>query len=192
MINLKISGWNMAIAILIGTLATSCAFQRVVTGKKAEKQAAVAGTDPSLFDQLIPVGTKFNAGLFKTYLVGGKYYFEIPDTLLGRPMIVITRFKKTSFGLTTPQHQYGGEKENEQVWTWERHGRQIFIRVQNYKIMADAKSGMQQAVASSNLPPILAAFDIKALDGSGVLIDVTDFYRGDTPAIGITEDEKKH
>jgi len=178
-------------AIVIGTLATSCAMQKKPPGLKTGKQAAVNGTGPSLFDQLIPAGTKFNAGLFKTYLVGSKYYFEIPDTLLGRPMVVITRFKKTPFGLTTLQHQYGGEKENEQVWTWERHGRQIFIRVQNYKIMADAKSGMQQAVASSNLPPILAAFDIKAVDGSGILIDVTDFYGGDTPAIGITDDEKK-
>jgi hypothetical protein len=184
-------GRSLGIAILIGTVATSCSMQQNVRGKKAEKQAAVPKADPSLFDRVIPAGTKFNAGLFKTYFVGGKYYFEIPDTLLGRPMIVITRFKKTPFGLATPQHQYGGEKENEQVWTWERHGRQIFIQVQNYKIMADAESGMQQAVASSNLPPILAAFDIKAVKGSGVLIDVTDFYGGDTPAIGITDDEKK-
>jgi len=74
------------------------------------------------FNDLIPEGTKPNKGLFNIYKVTDKYYFEIPDSLLGREMLAVTRLVRTPAGLKIETHSYGGEEENSQVWKWERHG----------------------------------------------------------------------
>ena len=141
------------------------------------------------FSDLIPVKTVVDKGLFNTYKVDGKYYYEIPDSLLGREMLVVTRLTKTP----TNTRQYGGEEANDQVWKWEKHDKQIFIRVPSYSVRADSTSDMYKSVKNSTLDVVLAAFDIKAYnkDTTGVVIDVTDFYNGDIAAIGISDDTKK-
>ncbi|QQL49762.1 zinc-dependent metalloprotease [Mucilaginibacter ginkgonis] len=132
-------------------------------------------------------------GLFTVYKADGKYYYEIPDSLLGREMLVVTRFVKTPARLKTFGSQYGGEEVNNQVWKWERHDKQIYLRVPSYSVRADSTSDMYRSVKNSNLDAVLAGFDIKAYnkDTTGVLIDVTDFYNGDIPAIGIPDEIKK-
>jgi hypothetical protein len=144
------------------------------------------------FSDVIPEKTKVNKGLFNTYKVEGKYYFEIPDSLFQREMLVVTRLSKTPADLRAGE-QYGGEEANEQVWKWEKHDKQIFIKVPSYSLRADSTSDMYRSVKNSNLDAILASFDIKAYnkDTTGVVIDVTDFYNGDVAAIGIPDDIKK-
>src|SRR5471030_3569 len=51
------------------------------------------------FTDVIPAKTKVNKGLFNTYKVDGKYFFEIPDSILSREMLVVTRLSKTPAGL---------------------------------------------------------------------------------------------
>jgi len=145
------------------------------------------------FSEIITAKTKADSGLFNTYKVDGKYYYEIPDSLINREMLVVTRYVKTPGGLKTFGQQYGGEELNDQVWKWERHDKQIFIRVPSYSIRADSTTDMYQSVKNSNLDAVLASFDIKAFnkDSTGVLIDVTDFYNGDISAIGLTDNVKK-
>ncbi|WP_233138139.1 zinc-dependent metalloprotease [Mucilaginibacter sp. MD40] len=137
--------------------------------------------------------TKGDTGLFTTYKVDGKYYFEIPDSLLDREMLVVTRFVKTPVGLKSFGQQYGGEEVNNQVWKWQRHDKQVFVRVPSYSVRADSTSDMYQSVKNSNLDAILASFEIKAYnkDTTGVLVDVTDFYNGDVAAISAPDNIKK-
>ncbi|HZY36546.1 MAG TPA: zinc-dependent metalloprotease [Mucilaginibacter sp.] len=145
------------------------------------------------FSDLIPAKTKVNKGLFNVYKVEGKFYYEIPDSLFGREMLVVTRLAKTPSGLHTFGAQYGGEEANQQVWKWEKHDKQVMLRVPSYEIRADSTSDMYHAVKNSNLDAVLASFDIKAFnkDTTGVVIDVTDFYNGDIAAIGIPDEIKK-
>ena len=141
------------------------------------------------FSDLIPAKTPVDKGLFNAYKVDGKYYYEIPDSLLGREMLVVTRLTKTP----TNTRQYGGEEANDQVWKWEKHDKQIFIRVPSYSVRADSTSDMYRSVKNSTLDVVLASFDIKAYnkDTTGFVIDVTDFYNGDVAAIGISDETKK-
>lgn len=136
---------------------------------------------------------KGDSGLFTTYKVDGKYYYEIPDSLVSREMLVVTRFVKTPVGLKSFGQQYGGEEVNNQVWKWERRDKQVYIRVPSYSVRADSTSDMYQSVKNSNLDAVLAAFDIKAYnkDTTGVLIDVTDMYNGDVAAISLPDNIKK-
>ncbi|WP_233603015.1 zinc-dependent metalloprotease [Pedobacter sp. KBW06] len=157
------------------------------------KTAEIKKSNIKKFSEVIPAGTKADGGLFNIYKVDQKYYYEIPDSLLGREMLVVTRFTQTPVALKESRAQYGGEMINNQVWKWERRDKQIFIRVPSYTYVADPSSDLHQALENSNALPILAVFDIKAFssNGKGILIDITDFYNGDIPGMSLPEGLKK-
>jgi len=145
------------------------------------------------FSEVITAKARTSNGLFKTHKVDDKWYFEIPDSIINREMLVVTRLAKVPAGVKVGNQQYGGEELNEQVWKWERRGKQVYIRVPSYATKADPKSDMFESVQNSNLAQILASFEIKAYnkDTTGVVIDVTDFYNGDVMAIGATDQIRK-
>jgi hypothetical protein len=145
------------------------------------------------FSEVITAKARTKPGLFKTYKVDDKWLFEIPDTLLSREMLVVTRLNKVPSGVSVGNQQYGGEQLNEQVWQWERRGKQVLVRVPSYSVRADSTSDMYQSVKNSNLSTIIASFDIKAYnkDTTGVVIDVTEFYGGDVMAISATDELRK-
>ncbi|MGY0039530.1 zinc-dependent metalloprotease [Pedobacter sp. NJ-S-72] len=173
--------------------------------KKSKKTSASAATAPVTpapkkeglkpFSEVITAKARIKNGLFKTYKVEDKWFFEIPDTLLNREMLVVTRLNREFLPVcvSVGNQQYAGESLNNQVWQWERRGKQVFIRVPGYSVRADSASDMYQSVKNSNLSTILASFEIKAYnkDTTGVVIDVTDFYNGDVVAIGATDALRK-
>jgi len=191
--------------IILAVIASSCATKKeaqtgtVKTTSTGSGSTATATVGPAKkegikkFSDLIPAKTKVDKGLFNTYKVEGKYYYEIPDSLMGREMLVVTRLAKTPANINVPYNQYGGEEANQQVWKWEKHDKQVLLRVPSYSIRADSTSDMYQSVKNSNLDVVLASFDIKAFnkDSTGVVIDVSDFYNGDITAIGISDNLKK-
>ncbi|HVK97359.1 MAG TPA: zinc-dependent metalloprotease [Flavisolibacter sp.] len=114
-----------------------------------------------------------------------KYYFEIPNTLLGKDFLTVTRFVRTPAGASL----YGGEQANENVLRFERGPEnRIFLRsVLNIISSPDSTRPIYQAVKNSNVDPIAAAFNIVAFnkDTTGVVIDVTDFFKGDNQVVSI-------
>lgn len=206
-ISLRASAYLCMAALGVSAITSSCASKKkaaqtitIKTSSTATGSTATATIGGSSkkegikkFSDVIPEKSKADKGLFNTYKVDGKYYYVIPDSLLNREMLVVTRFVKTPANLKVFGEQYGGEEQNQQVWKWERHDKQIFIRVPSYSIKADTGTDMYKSVKNSNLDAVLASFDIKAYnkDTTGVVIDVTDFYNGDVTAIGITDELKK-
>jgi hypothetical protein len=77
--------------------------------KKKKKSAAPVKTE---------VRTPAKNGLFNVQFHKDKYYFQIPDSLLGRLLMVNTRFVSTPVDAGV----YGGELANSQVLYWEKRG----------------------------------------------------------------------
>lgn len=204
--SLRVSSYLRVAAVSLAVFASACATKKQATQTVTLKTTATPGGTTATatvggpskkegikkFSDLVGK-VKGDNGLFNTYKVDGKYYFEIPDSLLNREMLVVTRFVKTPTGLKSFGQQYGGEEVNDQVWKWERHDKQVFIRVPSYSVRADSTSDMYQSVKNSNLDAVLASFDIKAYnrDTTGVLVDVTDMYNGDLSAISVPDAIKK-
>lgn len=65
------------------------------------------------FDDIIGKEAKSDEGLFNIHEVKDKFYYEIPDALLGKEMLMVTRIAKTANGLG-----FGGGKQNTQVVRW--------------------------------------------------------------------------
>ncbi|MEY4280744.1 MAG: hypothetical protein RLZ39_156 [Bacteroidota bacterium] len=129
-------------------------------------------------------------GLFKVHKVEDKYYFEIPDSLLGREMMMTSRFSKIAGGGGV----YAGEKDNEQTVVFEKGiNKNILLRVVTVLSVADSTTDIIKAVKNSNLNPIVANFEIKTIakDSSASVIDVTDFFKGDNLPVSLSVMNKK-
>lgn len=151
---------------------------------------AASANSPKPYSKVITDKAHTQKGLFTVHKVDDKWYFEIPDSIFNRQMMVTTRFTKTSGGSYT----YAGEMENEQTIIWEKGpDHKVFLRSVTTISMADSTTDIYKAVTSSNLNPISAAFDIKAIgkDSNSVVIDVTDFLKGDNQPVSIGAFTKK-
>jgi len=154
---------------------------------KPAAPATVTPPRPAIkpYKEVITDKAKTDGGLFKVHRLDGKYFYEIPDSLFNREMLVVTRYAKTP----TIDGTYGGEELNEQIWKWQRRDKQVLIRVPSFRNIADRNTEMFQAVKNSNLDAVLSIFDIKAInkDSSSVVIDVTDLYAKDVQSLGLPQ-----
>lgn len=142
---------------------------------------------PKPYAEVITDKAKSKDGLFKVHFLDGKYFYEIPDTLIGREMLMVTTIAKTADGIG-----YGGERTNTLLVRWDQNGDNVLLRVVSYSNTAADSLPIFTAVKSSNLEPILQKFDVKAKakDGKGVVIDVTDLFAKDVQAIGLPQQRR--
>lgn len=140
------------------------------------------------FDDVIKEGATSDEGLFTVHKVEEKYYYEIPDSLLDREMLMVSRIARTAAGIG-----YGGEKNNTQMVRWEKRDKTIYLRRLSYENTANDTLPVYQAVRNSNLEPIILSFSIEALsrDSAGSVIDVTPMFAKDVPAIGLQEGRRR-
>ena len=172
-------------------LAFSLNAQRPDTaaGPRRDLPAAIK-TGPKAYSEVITKKAQSQKGVFTVHFVDDKYFFEIPDSLLGRELLAVTRFAKVAGGA----RKYGGEEANEQSLQFEKGPNQrIFMRVITLISKADSSQTIAKAVKNSYLDPIVASFDIKAYgkDSTSTIIDVTDFFKGDNQAVSLTSSEKR-
>ncbi|GGA99241.1 glutaminyl-tRNA synthetase [Puia dinghuensis] len=141
---------------------------------------------PKPYKEVITDKAVTHYGLFTVHKIDERWYFEIPDSLLGREFMAITRFSKTAAGGGI----YGGELANQQTLEWDKGpAHTLFLRVVTLVSMADSTSKIYKAVKNSSVDPIASAFDIKAYgkDSASVVIDVTDYFKGDNLIVSIPQ-----
>jgi len=146
---------------------------------------------PKPYKEVITDKAVSHTGLFTVHKVEDKWYFEIPDSMLDREFMAITRFSKTAAG----DGIYGGELANQQTLEWEKGpSNTLFLRVVTLVSMADSTNKIYKAVKNSSVNPIAAAFEIRAFgkDSASVVIDVTDYFRGDNLIVSIPSGIKSH
>ncbi len=143
------------------------------------------------YADVITARARTDSGLFHVHLVGERLYYEIPDSLLGREMLLMTSIAGAPSGLSG--FLTAGSVIGKQVLRWERREDRIVLRKLSYDNVASDSLPVSRSVRSNNFEPILQVFDIKAenLDSSAVVIEVTDFFKEDVPAIsGLTNAQR--
>jgi len=161
----------------------------------AQGQRGGARTEnPKPYKEVITDKAVSHSGLFTVHKVEDKWYFEIPDSIFGRDILVSTRYSRTSAG-----GNYGGEQVDVQTIRWEKGpNHTVFFKVLTVVNVADdSTQPIAQAVRNSNMEPIAAEFDVKAYGKSAdsasgtVVIDVSDFFKGDNQVISLTPGIKR-
>ncbi|TVR17985.1 MAG: DUF5117 domain-containing protein [Balneolaceae bacterium] len=146
--------------------------------------APSGNSEINAFSDVISQDAEKDAGLFNVYKDDSKYYYEIPDSLLGREMLMVSRIARTADGIL-----YGGMRSNNQVLRWEKRDNNILLRRVSFTNTASDTLPIYEAVRNSNFEPILASFSIEALneDSTGSVIDVTSLFTTDVPALGLPQ-----
>jgi len=147
--------------------------------------------EPKTYSDVITDDAVTDEGVFNVHRTDEELFFEIPDSLLGRDMLLVTRIAKVPVGF--PGYSPAGVKTGEQVLRWERQANKILLRTISYSNVADDTLAISISVEANNFGPIIASFDIEVEgeDGNSVVLDVTDFYEADTPALtGLTAEQR--
>lgn len=139
---------------------------------------------PKPYKDVITSKAVTDMGLFTVHKVDDSYFFEIPDSLLGRDILVVNRISKAPAGLRSGSFfGYAGDQIGQNVIRFEKGpNNKIFLRNISFAEYAkDSTSPMFTSVNNSNIQPISASFDLKALgkDSTGIVIDVTEYLNGD-------------
>lgn len=158
--------------------------------KKSKKQPELTTQAPKkqskfkTYREVIPSNAVTDQGLFKVHKVDAKYYFEVPNSLLNKDMLLVSRYAKLPADLGGG-YVNAGSKTNEQLIVWERFQDKILIKVKNYSAVSNDSLPIHLSVKSNNYEPTLFAFDIATFspDSSATVIDVTKFYGTDVKAI---------
>jgi hypothetical protein len=179
-----------ACAVFINVIA-----QPPSIGNPSLQTGAIGGRDreaskPKAYKDVITDKAKSKKGLFIVHKVEDKYFFEIADSLFGQEMMAVTRLSKVAGG----SGKYGGEQVNSQTIRFEKGpSNNVFLRVVTLISYADSTNTISKAVKNSNVDPISNAFPIACYgkDSIGVVIDVSDFFKGDNQVVSLDAFSKR-
>ncbi|OUS00512.1 zinc-dependent metalloprotease [Flavobacteriales bacterium 33_180_T64] len=181
---------KLLLVVSVFFVAVSCS-----TAKKASKSKSATAlakppgkkpgkNDPKPYNKVITKDAKSDKGLFTVHTLNDKYYYEIPDSLFDREMLMVTRISKTANGLG-----FGGGKQNEQVLRWQKKGKKVVLRVVSYNVFAADSLPVNEAVTNSNFEPVLYTFPIKAYskDSTSIVIDASPLFEKDVKSLGLPQ-----
>lgn len=191
---MKLKITSLAILLLTFTLASCGGAQSKVADKaktaKSPDKDKKGGIKP--YSKVVTKEAKTDEGLFTVHKVDDKYLYEIPDSLFGREMLMVTRIAKTANGLG-----FGGGKQNTSVLRWEVKDKKVLLRVVSHQIFAADSLPISEAVKNSNFEPVLFAFDIKAYhkdtvaNSRNTVIDATALFNTDVKPLGLPQRRRK-
>lgn len=147
------------------------------------------------FEEVITAKAKTFKGFFTIHLLDDRYYMEIPDSLLGRDIMVVNRIVKAPADKQKRAVGYPGDHISDEVLRFQKgKGNKIFVRQVSYYEHSSDTLGLYRAVLNSNVQPIVASFALKAIRKEeyryNYLIDLTDFINKDNELFSFDKDSK--
>lgn len=145
---------------------------------------------PRPYKDVITEKAKSDAGLFTVHQIEDKWFFEIPDSLLNRDILVVSRISRSAAGLSNGFSGYAGDIINNNVIRFTKGpNNKLFLHRVSYDQRASDENGMYTALANSSLPPIMQTFDIRAIGFDSVtrtrasVIELTEYLAGDNDVL---------
>jgi hypothetical protein len=135
------------------------------------------------YRQVVPASAETEPGLFTVHRVDRKLLYEIPDTLFGRDMLLISQLAAVPpdlGGFMSP-----GINTVQQVVRWERQANRVLLRSVSHRSVAADTLPIHRSVVSTSFAPIIRAFEVEAVapEGGAAVVDVTRLFEEDVTAI---------
>lgn len=152
--------------------------------------AAPSRAMPKPYKEVITDRARTDEGVFKVHRVEDKWYFELPDSLMGREILIVTRLSKSSAGMSNGFSGYAGDQINNNVIRFDKGpNNKVFLRRISFDARANDPDGMYKAVLNSNTQPIMQSFDVRAYgkdsvsNTSSTVIELTEYISGDNDVL---------
>jgi hypothetical protein len=174
---------NLSVILIAGLFAISCASTEPTSSVSGSVSPRSDRSDSNGYSSVITSEAETQQGVVDIHSVGDKIYYEIPDSLLGRDFLMVSRVAAVPnnfSGFTS-----SGSKTAEQVIAFEKVNDKINIRQRLYNSVAPDSLPISRSVRANNYEPIIASFDVKAIgpDSTTTVIEVNSLFETDVPAI---------
>lgn len=190
--------WATALAVFFPVLASGslgCAAgaapgSAVATPSGAAGAAGAAGSPGQTAPARASADTVRDEGLFTTIRTGQKLLFQIPDSILGRDILLISQIAGSPENFSAFLN--AGTNVAEQVVRWERSGGRVLLRTVSFSNVADPELPISRSVAANTFSPVIRSFTPEGNTTGGVLIDVTALFETDVEAIGAIAPQQRN
>jgi len=156
----------------------------------AVKQASAQQAEPAAtaVADIIGPDAQSQYGMLGVHEVGEKIYLEIPDSLLGRPILVVNRLAKGWVGNNPyifellAKAGYAGDPIGEQIFQFNTEDDEIYIEsIDSDSRIDSGLADIARAFKNSDTMPRSYSFPVLCRNqvNNAFIIDITDFISGD-------------
>lgn len=143
----------------------------------------------SPYHKLVKDGGSKEVGLLTVRHIKDKWYFEVPDSLLGRLILAVTRFT------SVPQDfkMLGGEEVNRSCLYFEQYNEKtLFLREYVQSSFAKKDDAIGQSLKQATIDPIVYKFDVigRNPDTQDQLIEVTRLFLSDNKITSFSSSDR--
>ena len=141
------------------------------------------------YEKLLKKGGVTTEGLFTVRHIEDKYYFEVPDDMLGRMLLCVTRFTAVPQSLG----KFAGEEVSEgAVYFEKRDTTQLLLRQYVQSHLSDPGDQITRTLLQSTVDPMIMSFKIigRNKEQNGSLVEVTGLFKGDNQLTSLTSNAK--
>lgn len=188
---------KISLLLIMMLILQSCSISIKATSNKKNKAQVTEKPKPKPkpkkgdikpYSDVITKDAISDSGLFTVHKIDTDFFYEIPDTLFEKEMLMVTRIAKTASGIG-----FGGGKQNTQVLKWQKKDKKVLLRVVSYEVFAADSLPVNEAVVNSNFEPVLYTFPIQAYnnDSTATVIKVSDLFNQDVKALGLPSYRRK-
>ena len=194
---IKVRAAMAALVTLLALSSTACLAQNTDTAATralagAKKDSAKTKIRP--YKEVVPASARTSRGLFLIHKVDDRYLAEIPDSLLGRDMLVVNRIVKAPVGSSIAKvllgglFSYAGDEIGHEIIRFDKLTEdKVYLRSISFEARSSDSSsnGLYRNLQNNSMQPIEAAFPIKAINepGKSVVIDLTEFVGSDNAVL---------
>ena len=141
------------------------------------------------YEKLLKDGGSECEGMFTVRHIKDDWYFEVPDSMLGRLLLVVTRFKAVPQGFK----MLSGEEVNRSVVYWEQHNdKTLFLREYVQSQFARPGDKIAESLKESTVDPVIGKFDIigRNPETQAQLVNMSKFLLSDNKTCGFTSGDR--
>lgn len=182
-------GSRLNLALLLGLFCMVSLPSAQAQKKKSKKGGATTAAPakkggPKAYSKVITKDAESDSGLFSVHRVNDKRYFELPNDLLEKEILVVSRISGHVKGLN-----FGGagmKSRPQQVIRFQKLNNKILMRSVSFNNVAEEGTPIYTSVVNNNFEPVISTFNVAAFskDTSSVVIDVTNLFTTDVEMIG--------
>ncbi len=170
----------LATAIIAGANPETCYAKK--KSKKNDKKEQVKDTTAkeSKYEKLIK-GAKTQKGMFTLHITNdNKLLVEVPDSLMNRTFLLSSRVAAT----TDPKIFVAGEMTtNPFMIRFSKNEQSLFMHLVQHRNIIDENDPIAASFDKNFGDPIIKAFKISAKNGKDVVVDMSDFFKGNEKII---------
>lgn len=159
---------------------------KVFPWKKNKKKETTEEVSKTYFEKIASESNLVSRGMFNVYAQDGKYYFEIPVSLLQRDMLVVNKLQRVPFELNDAGVNRGTNYETQMIrFEWNKEEKKIRVRQSRPLPESPENDAITRSVRDNFISPLIADFKLEACnaDSTSVIIQINDIYDGSETSI---------